>query len=106
MAARAAYDDFKTPAAQGFGDDRVSARPVEHKAVRDGILPARCGEDMAHAAQIALPLLSYVSDENEWQRMPDAHPPQPGRNSQQGGHASPVVGDAGAVYAASVDADV
>src|SRR5437879_13628678 len=101
MSARAAYDDFKTPAAQGFGDDRVSARPVEHEAVRDGILPARCGEDMAHATQIAFPFFSDVSDEDKRQRVPDTHGPQQRRDSQHGPHSRPNAGSPGTVYAAS-----
>src|SRR5579864_2807361 len=95
-----AHDDFEAPAAQGLGNDGVGASAVENQAVGDRVFPARSSKDVAHTAQIALALLTDVADEQKWHGMADTD------GAEEGGHASPVVRNTGAVEASSLLADV
>src|SRR5260370_977563 len=65
MAARATKGDFKAAAAQGLGHVGIGARAINDEKGMDGILPRSRGENVAHAAQVALAFFTHVADEND-----------------------------------------
>ena len=64
--ARTARNHLKAAAAQSLCDYRVRSGTVDDDAVSDGITPARCLKNMAHAAQIAFAFFSHIANEYKW----------------------------------------
>src|SRR5260370_40165165 len=65
MAVRATKGDFKAAAAKGLGYVGIGARAINDEKGMDGILPRSRGENVAHAAQVALAFFTYVAEEND-----------------------------------------
>src|SRR5208337_4672886 len=66
----------------------------------------RRGKNVPHPAEVAFAFFSNVADEHEGQRMADAYRAQQRGDGQHRDHAGSVVGDSGAVDAASLLANV
>ena len=106
VSARTANDHFEAAAAEGFRNDGVRAGSVEHQDMGDGILPAGSGKNVAHAAQVTLPLFADVADKNQRQSMANADGTQYRRNREHRRDPRAVVGDAGTVETCSLLADI
>ena len=102
MSARAAHDHLKAAAAQSLGDNRVRACAVQHHGVGNGILPARRGKNVPHAAQVTFTLFPHIADKHERQRVPQPHRAQQRRNRQHCRDPRPIVGNSRPIQPASL----
>ena len=73
MSSRAADNYLKAATAESLGHNRIRAGAIENEAVVDRIAQARCGKNVAHAAQVTFPLFAYVADKQEWESVPDVN---------------------------------
>jgi len=65
MAAGTIYGDEVAPAAEGLGDSRVCACPIEDNMRGDAPGEHVLLIEMAHAAEVALAFLAYIAHEDE-----------------------------------------
>ena len=114
-----ALPSFLTRAAFGAADPGVRPKRLvvifqrgemcirdSHHAVGNRVAPARRGENVSHAAQVAFTFFSHVADKHKRQRMRNSPAREHTGNGQYRRNARAVVGDTRAIKAAAFLPDV